>query len=194
MPDPGEELVGEYLKHILGCEFVEYNLMTPDVQGEIDVIGIDVDKRKLFVCEVATHLQGLQYTKRRNGKTGPDNVDRFIKKFGKNIPYAEKYFADYDTRFMIWSPVVRIAGPNAQHNPMADLQEVVTTMEQQTGYRIEPIVNENYQRCLDELREFARNETKELKSPIMRMIQIQEHLDKHLQKLGKRSTADPRSQ
>ncbi|WP_279147231.1 hypothetical protein [Photobacterium carnosum] len=39
MQNPGEELVGEYLKHILGCDFVEYNLYTPNIQGEIDVVA-----------------------------------------------------------------------------------------------------------------------------------------------------------
>ena len=40
MQTPGEELVGEYLRHIRGCEFVQYNLQTSEVQGEIDVIGL----------------------------------------------------------------------------------------------------------------------------------------------------------
>ena len=38
MQNIGEEIAGEYLKVIKGCEFIEYNLHTPDVQGEIDVI------------------------------------------------------------------------------------------------------------------------------------------------------------
>ena len=38
MQNPGEEVTGEYLKIILGCDFVEYNLYTPDIQGEIDVV------------------------------------------------------------------------------------------------------------------------------------------------------------
>ncbi len=42
MQNPGEEFVGEYLRHIRGCEFVQYNLQTTDVQGEIDVIGINM--------------------------------------------------------------------------------------------------------------------------------------------------------
>lgn len=186
MPDPGEELVGEYLKNILGCEFVEYNLQTPDVQGEIDVIGINIDEKKLYVCEVATHLQGLQYTKKKDGKTGPDNVDRFIKKFRKNIPYAEKYFSDFEMKFMIWSPVVRVAGSDAKHNPIADLDKVSDVLEEELGYKIEAVVNEDYQRCLDELCAYASKETKELKSPIMRTLQIQEHLSKHVKKIQRR--------
>jgi hypothetical protein len=60
MQNLGEEIAGEYLKVIKGCEFIEYNLYTPDVQGKIDVVGIDVvgidvKNKKLYVCEVATH-------------------------------------------------------------------------------------------------------------------------------------------
>ncbi len=35
----GEEIVAVYLEHIKGCEFTQANLYTPDVQGEIDVVG-----------------------------------------------------------------------------------------------------------------------------------------------------------
>ena len=41
MEDPGEQLVGEYLRAVKNCDFIEYNLQTKFVQGEIDVVGID---------------------------------------------------------------------------------------------------------------------------------------------------------
>ena len=41
----GEELVAAYLQHIKGCAFTQQNLRTPDVQGEIDVTGMDTDAR-----------------------------------------------------------------------------------------------------------------------------------------------------
>ena len=56
MQNIGEELAGEYLKIVKGCDFVEYNLYTPDIQGEIDVVGIDVRSKKIYICEVAIHL------------------------------------------------------------------------------------------------------------------------------------------
>jgi hypothetical protein len=74
------------LKLIKGCDFVEYNLHTIEEQGEIDVVGINSKNKQLYVCEVATHLGGLHYSK---GGV-PDNVSRFCKKFRKNIPYAQK--------------------------------------------------------------------------------------------------------
>ena len=84
MEDPGEHLVGQYLKEIEKCDFVEYNLQTKSRQGEIDVVGINSSKNIVYICEVATHLQGLQYVKNNQ----PDNFDRFMKKFEKDIGYA----------------------------------------------------------------------------------------------------------
>ena len=77
----GEELVGSYLREVRECGFVEFNLRTRFVPGEIDVIGINTAKKTVYICEVATHLGGLQYVKERH----PDNVERFVKKFEKDI-------------------------------------------------------------------------------------------------------------
>ena len=77
----GEEIVGEYLKYFLGCDFIEYNLYTPDVQGEIDVVGINPKNKIVYICEVATHLvTGLQYVK----DCQSDNVNRFTKSSEKH--------------------------------------------------------------------------------------------------------------
>jgi Holliday junction resolvase-like predicted endonuclease len=52
----GEELVASYLEYIKGCDFIQKNLYTPDVQGEIDVVGINLKSKEIYVCEVAIHL------------------------------------------------------------------------------------------------------------------------------------------
>lgn len=180
MQNLGEEIVGEYLKTILGCDFVEYNLYTPDAQGEIDVVGINAERKEVYVCEVATHLiTGLQYVK----GTQPDNVDRFIKKFRKNIAYANKYFPEYSKRFMLWSPIVKNQGAGAKHNQLNDIKEIQEAMLSEFGFQIEAVINHKYQECLSELRSYAAKETKELKSPVLRMMQIEEKLAKHLKLL-----------
>ena len=182
MQNPGEELVGEYLKLILGCDFVEYNLYTPDVQGEIDVVGINAKNKQVYVCEVATHLiTGLQYVKNKQ----PDNVSRFCRKFRKNIEYVNKYFSGYDARFMLWSPIVKNQSENAKHNQLRDIKEIQAQMLLEFGVEIEAVINQKYAACLDELRAYARRETKELKSPIMRLMQIEEHLAKHIVRLNR---------
>jgi len=182
MQNLGEEIAGEYLKVIKGCEFIEYNLYTPDIQGEIDVVGIDIgDKtKKLYVCEVATHLiTGLQYNK----GGAPDNVDRFLKKFRKNIPYANKYFPGYEKHFMLWSPVVKNSGEKAKNNQLNDVIEVKETLKKEFGCDLELIINHEYKKCLDELRAYAQKETKALQSPVLRMMQIEEKLNSHLKRL-----------
>jgi Holliday junction resolvase-like predicted endonuclease len=89
----GEEITAAYLQYIKGCEFIQKNLYTPDVQGEIDVVGIDLETRSLYVCEVAVHLvTGLQYVKNNQ----PNNVNKLADKFSKDIEYGRKYFPDYD--------------------------------------------------------------------------------------------------
>ncbi len=100
----GEEIATAYLKYIKDCEFIQTNLYIPDVQGEIDVVGIDINNKTVYVCEVAVHLiTGLQYVKNKR----PNNVEKLYEKFCKDIDYTNKYFPDYKKIFMIWSPIVK---------------------------------------------------------------------------------------
>ena len=73
MINVGEQLVASYLQYIRKCEFTQTNLYTVDVQGEIDVVGIDLKRKKVYVCEVAIHLTtGLQYVKDKR----PNNIQK----------------------------------------------------------------------------------------------------------------------
>ncbi len=181
MQNPGEEFVGECLKLFLRCDFVEYNLYTPDVQGEIDVVGINPKDRIVYICEVATHLvTGLNYAKNNQ----PENVERFTRKFHKNIQYANKYFKDYEKHFMLWSPIVKNQGPNAKHNQMRDIEEIKENLRKEFQVKLDPVINQNYLKYLVRLREYAAKETKALKSPILRIMQIEEKLTKHVEKLN----------
>ena len=180
MQNPGEELVGEYLKIILGCDFVEYNFYTPDIQGEIDVVAINVLERRLYVCEVATHLiTGLQYVKDKQ----PDNVDRFIKKFSKNIEYANKYYPEFEKHFQLWSPIVKNQKEGSKNNQTRDINDITDQIKTKYSVNIEPVINQDYYNCIVKLRNYAAKETKELKSPILRLLQIEEKLKKHIDRL-----------
>ena len=57
MINVGEQLVSSYLRYIRKCEFTQMNLYTVEAQGEIDVVGINLKDRKVYVCEVAIHLR-----------------------------------------------------------------------------------------------------------------------------------------
>ena len=173
----GEEICGEWLQHVRGCEFVQYNLKTPDVQGELDVIGINLVARTVYACEIAIHLiTGLQYVR---GKR-PDNVPRLTAKFRKDIAYIRKAFPDYTHVFMLWSPVVRNQRAGSRYNQINDVRQIVETIKSELGAIIEPVINEAFMEALASLREVAGRETKELDSSVMRVLQVEEHLARHL--------------
>jgi hypothetical protein len=156
-------------------------LQTSHVQGEIDVVAINSANRIVYICEVATHLiTGLQYVKNKR----PDNVDRFVRKFQKSIPYANTNFPDFEKHFMLWSPIVKNQGIKAKHNQLQDIHNIQKSLYAKCGVQIEPIINLEYARCLGELREFAARTTQALNSPILRLMQIEERLKKHTAKMA----------
>ncbi|MFA4835466.1 MAG: hypothetical protein WC749_05280 [Dehalococcoidia bacterium] len=178
----GEEIVSAYLQHIKGCEFIQHNLYTADVQGEIDVVGIDLETKTIYVCEVAIHLiTGLQYVK----DSQPNNVNKLTEKFSRDIEYASKFFPDYTKHIMLWSPIVRMSGDKAKFNQMADIDVIKENIQAKYGISLECIINERFAECLAELRNYARRETKELKSPVLRFMQVEEYLKKRLGKVSK---------
>jgi len=60
---------------------------------------------------------------------------------------------------------------------------------------LELIINKSYWECLGELRQYAAKETKELKSPVLRYLQIEERLNKTLRKTSsKKKNVDPKQQ
>ncbi|MGR3715214.1 MAG: hypothetical protein ACU0B1_00535 [Thermohalobaculum sp.] len=74
----GEFLVGAYLRLIKLCDVVDYNARPPggglDGLGELDVIGLSFKDNKAYLCEVTTHLDGLQIGIKRcrdNHQTNP---------------------------------------------------------------------------------------------------------------------------
>lgn len=175
----GEEIAGTYLRVTKNCEFVEYNLYTEDVQGEIDVIGVNSLEKKVYICEVAVHLiTGLQYTKNNT----PNNTNKLIEKFKRDIEYANKRFEQYEKVFMLWSPIVKNQKAKSKHNQLESINRVKNNLKTELGVDLIFIVNEEFEKCLKELREYAGSRTEELKSPILRFMQIEEKLRKFLVK------------
>jgi len=176
----GEELVAAYLQHILGCEFIQQNLYTIDAQGEIDVVGLNLKTKSVYVCEVAIHLTtGLQYT---FGKR-PNNVNKLTEKFSRDIAYARKYLPEFKEHYMLWSPIVKARKNDSKYDQVKHLQQVLAIILDKYGVQLELIVNDQFANCLDMLRVEARRTTASLKSPVMRMLQIEEQLSKNGSKL-----------
>src|SRR5438874_1394839 len=86
----GEYLVGAYLKIVLGCGVVDYNARPPggglSGLGELDVIGFDFTGRKVYLCEVTTHLDGLQI-----GKGAEGTIKKLAAKHRRQLEYAERH-------------------------------------------------------------------------------------------------------
>lgn len=183
MQTVSEEICGEYLKLYLKCEFIQYNVNNPDIQGEIDVVGINLSDKKVYVCEVAAHLQGLQYVKDKR----PDDYNRFYAKFKKDINYVRKYFSEYESITpMIWSPVVKISGPDAKYNTNSELLRLKDRIDKEFNVSLELIINEKFESAVNELRSIALKQTAHFSTPIMRLFQIEEHLNKHLNNYRKK--------
>ncbi len=183
MQTVSEEICGEYLKLALKCDFIQYNVNNPDIQGEIDVVGISLLDKKVYVCEVAAHIQGLQYVKNKR----PDDYNRFYAKFKKDINYARKYFSEYKSIIpMIWSPIVKVSGPNAKYNTRTELLRLKDSIDKEFDVNLELIINEKFESAVKKLRSIALKQTAYFSTPIMRLFQIEEHLKKHLNNYRKK--------
>jgi hypothetical protein len=179
MINVGEQLVSSYLRYIRKCDFIQTNLYTVDAHGEIDVVGINLKERRVYVCEVAVHLTtGLQYVKNRR----PNNIQKLTDKFSRDIEYARKYLAEYQQHFMLWSPIVKNSQGSAVYNQLGHLTEISAQLKAKYKIELECVVNDRFLACLQELREFARDQTEELQCPLLRLIQIEEYLAKHVQR------------
>ena len=178
----GEEIVMAYLQYIKGCEFIQSNLYIPDIQGELDVVGIDIDNKKIYVCEVAIHLiTGLQYVNQIEKR--PNNINKLTAKFEKDIDYVNKYFPDYEKTIMLWSPIVKNQKSGSKYNQLNDVLEIKKQIKEKYNVELELIINKQFLECINELRKYASNETKDNKSPVIRLMQIEEYLKKHVDKL-----------
>ena len=180
----GEEIVMAYLKYIKGCDFIQSNLYTPDAHGEIDVVGIDIKNKKIYVCEVAIHLTtGLLYVDPINRSS--NNVNKLVDKFSKDIEYANKYYPEYEKIVMLWSPIVKNQKIGSKQNQLNDVLEIKNIINKRYDIELLTVINNSFMEYINELREYATRETKENKSPIIRFLQIEEYLKKHIKNLEK---------
>jgi hypothetical protein len=177
----GEELVSSYLRYILGCEFIQKNLYTVYTQGEIDVVGINLKEKSVYICEVAIHLiTGLQYTK----GAAPNNFQKLTEKLSRDIEYANAFFPEYKKNIMLWTPIVKIGKDGSKHSQARDIKDIEINILNKYGIEVNFVINEKFLSCLREMRNFARKETSELKCPVMRFMQIEERLNMHVAKIN----------
>ena len=159
MPEVGEEIVGTWLRYCQECDFVDYNVPIAGGAGEIDVIGFDLEHRRVYICEVATHTQGLGY--RNNQKT---ILDKFIRAFN----YAKSRFEGLEVSYMFWGPVVR----RGQQRQAVD--EVRKVLDEIYDIRLELVINKEYLSKLEDIREKASRQSRNSPHMVMRLLQIEE--------------------
>ena len=160
MTEMGEYLVGAYLKLVLDCNLAIYNQRI-EKQREIDVIGLNTKRSVAYLCEVATHLEGLNY-----GESNEHTIKTLFKKIKAFHEYGEKNLPGMKTICMLWSPYV----------PVGYLTDSLAEMEKQFNFEVEFVINEKYASEVNELRKRAKKETKKSGEPFYRALQILEHL------------------
>lgn len=86
---------------------------------------------------------------------------------------------------MLWSPIVRTSREGSRHNQMNDIQQIKNILKEKFEVNLRVIINEEFMKCIDSLRKVALNRTDEIKSPILRYLQIEEKLKAHISRMDK---------
>ncbi|MFL7905758.1 hypothetical protein ACJ41P_31840 [Azospirillum argentinense] len=161
--DIGEYVVGAYLKLEEGCDVVDYNVRPPggglEGLGELDVVGYDFRRGRAFLCEVTTHIKGLQI-----GPSYDATVRKITDKHTRQRAYAATHLQRFDEiRFQFWSPRV----------PKGALSERLARID-----GLELVINGRYRECVEKLRLRAKVETQDAVNPFFRVLQILEAMRK----------------
>jgi hypothetical protein len=160
LTDIGEYIVGASLQLIYDCDVVDYNVRLPGggLKGlsELDIIGLNFKTNTAYLCEVTTHIRGLLY------KDNKETIRKIQQKHEIQKEYAISILGGFDTHvFMFWSPVV----------PVGYLTQNLSKLE-----TLEIVINGEYKRHIELLREKALTMTHDVKNPFFRMLQIMEHM------------------
>lgn len=159
LTDIGEYIVGAYLQLKLDCDVINYNARPPggglDGLEELDVIGLNFKSRTAYLCEVTTHIRGIQYGDQRT------TIERIKKKYFRQQQYGAKYLSDFSCQHMLWSPVV----------PKGFLTNALAEID-----GLQCVINGEYKRRIGELQALAANTTYDARNPVFRLLQILAHM------------------
>jgi hypothetical protein len=152
----GEYVVGAYLKLILNCDVVDYNVRDRtgtrlQALGELDVVGLRFSDKTAYICEASTHIRGMQTT-----------AEKIRDKHARQKSYSKQNLKDFTQHhFMLWSPRV------TNKKTLNELAEIKT---------LELVINENYTMKIDELIAYAKKNAGDTNNPFMRSLQLLEAL------------------
>ena len=180
-PQPGEQLVGAYLRVIEQCDLVTYNQrsMKQGDQMELDVLGVKStpDGQHIFACEVVTHLDGQLYSGTPSSDDWADygnasyqySLERISEKFERIVGYLDVVFDDLSlAEIHLWSPYV------SEGYQTDGLAEVVERTESEHGISVQLVINDDYTDRIDTLRDAARSSSKDYSETGFRYLQILE--------------------
>jgi hypothetical protein len=185
----GERLVGAYHELATDCEMVSYNHRSdePGDQMEADVIEVKTDSdgnQTVYICEVVTHLDGDLYSGEPNSNRWDEYVhndayryslEKLWTKFMNDCEYVEQTLPTADEyRYQFWSPVV--SGWQHGSDLIDGLEALAKDFEEETGQKLELIINQDYTHRIEELRGKAEGDTSAYGSPAFRFLQILENL------------------
>jgi hypothetical protein len=109
MLEMGEYVVDAYLKLIKDCQHVLYNVRAGK-QGEVNVVGLELRRRIVYICEVKTHIKGLLISRKGLDVT----VETIRKQLEGLLKYGERWSRGFTPKYMFWSPNVPKGKKTAQ--------------------------------------------------------------------------------
>lgn len=154
--DIGEDLVGAYLREVVRCPLIQFNVRTGKEQGEIDVVGLKVEAARIaevWLCEVSTHTGGL------GGYKG-DAAGKIGKKIAGVRAYADATYPGVHRHIEVWSPKVAPAMLGKLQSVMKEHADVTL------------VANTEYLSRIRELADRAKKTTSYSDSPAFRLLQI----------------------
>jgi hypothetical protein len=151
----GESLVGAYMRHVRGCHTVACNAFLPDRQGEIDVIAIagSGERQKVWLAEVAIHIDGLNYG-------DADTVEKVRQKVDRAVRYARDVYSAS-------TPVVEFWSPRVPPKFTRELREHAD---------FELVLNEDFTDRVNVLATLASKSSKQFGDDAFRFLQVLTHL------------------
>ena len=168
--DIGELIVETWLKEVVHCEFVEYGVRTQK-PGEIDVVGLSLQHNLAYLCEAATHIQGLWYA-----YTTEQQSEKLVQKFQRAVQWANANLSRFPNRtYMLWTPVItKPSRPNVKLDHTRSVAQAKHLLQRDCGIDLQVVANDVYKEKLADLRLIAANKSRNAESPVLRLLQIEE--------------------
>jgi hypothetical protein len=99
------------------------------------------------------------------------------------ILHTEKPLSMDMRRLICCGLLVKPSKGKDEYNQFIHLRQALDEVKKKTGVEIKTVVNQDYVSAINKLRQVAQQETKELKSPIMRFLQIEHYALHNLKRL-----------